>query len=402
MTQNSGVWMMTQDSGLKTRFERRNNLDFALTEEQEMLRKMARDFLVSRCPKKFVREMEKDEKGFTPEFWQEMAGLGWMGLAFPEKYGGGGGSFLDLTILLEEMGRACMPGPFFSSAVLGGLAILTAGNEAQKAEFLPRIASGKLIATLALTEASASYDPVAISTTASLEGNSYVLNGTKLFVSDGQVADWLIVAARTKKTTNKKEGISLFLVKAGSPGIQCTPLKTIAGDKQAEVVFHNVAVDKDKLLGEVDKGWTTVDTVLCYAAVGKAAEMVGGAQQVLEMTTSYAKERVQFDKPIGSLQAIQHYCANMAIDLDGSRFIAYQAAWALSEKLSCAREVSIAKAFVSDAYRRIMVLAHQIHGAIGFTEDHDLPLYYRRAKAGELSFGDGDIHRELVAQGMGL
>ncbi|MBI4334271.1 MAG: acyl-CoA/acyl-ACP dehydrogenase [Chloroflexi bacterium] len=376
-------------------------MDFALTEEQEMLRKMARDFLTSRCPKKFVREMEKDEKGYSAELWQEMAGLGWMGLVFPEKYGGGGGNFLDLAVLLEEMGRACLPGPFFSTVILGGLCIQTAGSEEQQKEFLPRIAAGKLTVALALSEPSATYDPAGISTTASVDGD-YHINGTKLFVQDGQAADWLVAAARTKKTPNKKEGITLFLVKAGTAGVQCTPLKTIAGDKQAEVVFNNVVVGKDGVLGEVDKGWTYLDRVLQCAAVGKAAEMVGGAQQVLEMTTTYAKERVQFDKPIGSFEAIQHYCANMAIDLDGSRFIAYQAAWALSEGLSCAREVSIAKAFVSDAYRRCLVLAHQIHGAIGFTEDHDLPLYYRRAKAAELAFGDADVHRELVAQGMGL
>ncbi len=377
-------------------------MDFALTEEQEMLRKMGRDFLTSRCPKKLVRDMEKDDKGYTPDLWQEMAGLGWTGLAFPEKYGGGGGSFLDLAILLEEMGRACLPGPFFSTVVLGGLTLLAAGSEAQKAQFVPQIASGKLLVALAIAEPLGTYDPAGISTAASLDNNKFTLNGAKLFVQDAQVADWIIVAARSKKTTNKKEGISLFLVRAGSPGLQVTPLKTIAGDKQAELVLNNVTVGPDNLLGEEGKGWIYLEKILQYAAVGKAAEMVGGAQQVLEMTTSYAKERVQFDRPIGSFEAIQHYCANMAIDIDGSRFIAYQAAWALSEGLSCAREVSIAKAFVSDAYRRVMVLAHQIHGAIGFTEDHDLPLYYRRAKAAELAFGDADVHRELVAQGMGI
>ncbi len=377
-------------------------MDFALTEEQEMLRKMARDFLTSRCPKKLVRELEKDEKGYSEELWKEMAELGWMGLALSEKYGGGGGSFLDLTVLLEEMGRACLPGPFFATAVLGAFAIQVAGSDGQKAEYLSKIGSGKLKATLALSEATPTYEPATVATTASVEGDSFVINGTKLFVPDAHVADLIIVAARTKKGTNKKEGISLFLVKAGTPGMQVTPLKTIAGDKQAEVVFNNVKVGKDSLLGDLDKGWTCLDTVLQYAAAGKCAEMVGGAQQVLEMTTTYAKERIQFDKPIGTLQAIQHYCANMAMDIDGSRFIAYQAGWALSEGLSCAREVSIAKAFVSDGYRRCLMLAHQVHGAIGFTEDHDLPLYTRRAKAAELAFGDGDAHREMVAQAMGL
>lgn len=377
-------------------------MDFALTEEQEMLRKMARDFLATRCPKKLVREMEKDEKGYPPDLWQEMAGLGWMGLAFPENYSGGGGTFLDLAVLLEEMGRGCLPGPFFSTVLLGGLTIFTAGSDAQKKEFLPKIAQGKLIASLALAEPTAKFDPSAISTAASLDGSKLVLNGTKLFVSDAQVADWLVVACRTKKGTNKRDGISLLLVKAGTPGMSITPLKTIAGDKQGEVIFKNVAVDKENILGEMDKAWPNLEKILQYAAIGKCAEMVGGLQQVLEMTVTYAKERVQFDKPIGVLQAIQHHCANIAIDLDGCRFITYQAAWALSQGIPCAREVSIAKAWVSDSYRRCMAIAHQVNGAMGFTEDHDLPLYYRRAKAAELAFGDADLHRELVAKEMGL
>ncbi len=387
---------------LKALKKRSNKLDFALNEEQEMLKKMARDFLESRCPKTLVREVEKDEKGYSPELWQEMAGLGWMGLVFPENYGGGGGTFLDLSVLVEEMGRACMPGPFFSTVILGGLCILGGGSEAQKKEFLSGISQGKIIATLALTEPSALFSPTDISTTATPEGDSFVIDGVKLFVPDAQVADWLIVAARTKKGTSKHDGISLFLVKNGTPGVEWTPLKTIAADKQAEVVLKGVIVPKENVLGELDKGWAILDNVLQRAAIGKCVEMVGGAQQVLEMTVNYAKERVQFDKPIGSLQAIQHYCANMAIDLDGSRFITYQAAWALSEGIACAREVSIAKAWVSDAYQRSMALAHQIHGAIGFTEDNDLPLYYRRAKAAELAFGDADVHREMVACEMGL
>jgi len=377
-------------------------MDLALTETEEMLKTMARDFLATECPKTYVRQMEQDEKGYTPELWQKMAEVGWLGLAFPEKYGGGGGTFLELCVLLEEMGRACLPGPFFSTVVLGGLTILEAGSEEQKNFFLPQIAQGKLILTLALTEPSASYDPADIQVRATREETDYIINGTKLFVPDAHIADYLICAARTTDGATPEEGITLFIVPGKSPGLRFTLLKTIASDKLCEVVFDNGRVNQRDILGEVDKGWEVIKRILQKATVAKCCEMVGGAQQVLEMTVSYAKERVQFGRPIGSFQAIQHYCANMVIDVDGSRFVTYQAAWMLSEGLPCTKEVSIAKAWTSEAYRRVCALGHQIHGAIGFTMDHDMQLYYRRAKAAEVTFGDADFHREIVAQEIGL
>lgn len=376
-------------------------MDLGLSEEQEMLRKMARDFLLNECPKTLVRQMEEDEKGYSPELWKKMAELGWMGLAFPERYGGGGGSFLDLSILLEETGRACLPGPFFSTVVLAGMAILEAGSETQKKNLLSQIALGKLIATLALTEPSASYEARDIQVKATPSADGYVLNGTKLFVPDAHVAQCLVVAARTKRGVSP-EGITLFLVDPKSTGIAITPLKTIASDKLCEVAFKGVKVGKDAVLGPVDGGWPVIEKLIQKSAAAKCCEMVGGAQQVLEMTVSYAKERVQFGRPIGSFQAIQHYCANMATDVDGSRFITYQAAWMLSEGLPAAKEVAMAKAWTSEAYRRVTALGHQVHGGIGFTKDHDMQLYYRRAKAAEVTFGDADFHREIVAQQIGL
>jgi len=376
-------------------------VDFDLTEEQEMLRKFARDFIVDKCPKKYVREMEADEKGYSPDVWKGMAELGWMGLAFPEEYGGGGMKFLDLAVLLEEMGRSCMPGPFFSTVVLGGMTILDMGTKEQKQEFLPRISQGKLIMTLALTEASGTYTPDGIATRAVAQGSDYVINGTKLFVPDFNVADYLICVARTKEGTSA-DGITLFLVDARSPGISHTMLHGIASDKQAEVVFKNVRVPAKNIIGELNKGWAAVEKIIERAALGKCAEMIGGAQQVLEMTVAYAKERVQFDRPIGSFQAVQHHCANMVADVEGSKYITYEAAWRLSEGLPCAQEIAMTKTWVSEAYRRVVALSHQVHGAIGFTQDHDLHLYFRRAKAAELAFGDAGFHREKVAVEMGL
>ena len=377
-------------------------MNFVLSEEQEMLRKMARDFLTDKCPKTLVKEMEEDEKGYSTALWQEMAGLGWMGLVFPESYGGGGMSFLDLAVLLEEIGRACLPGPFFSTVVLGGLPILDVGNEEQKGEYIPKIASGGAIFTLALTEANAQYDAASIAVKATADNNDYIINGTKLFVPDAHIADYLLCVARTNEQAKPEDGITIFIVDVKSPGVSYAVLKTIASDKLCEVVFDQVRVPRESILGQLDQGWSVVRKVIERAAVAKCCEMVGNIQQVLEMTVDYAKERKQFDHPIGSFQVIQHYCANMATDVDGSRFSAYQAAWMLSEGLPCTKEVAIAKAWQSEACGRVISLAHQIHGAIGVTMDHDLQFYTRRAKAAEVTFGDADFYREIVAQEMEL
>ncbi len=377
-------------------------MDLGFSEEQEMLRTTARDFLANECPSDLVKEMAEDEKGYPPELWKKMAELGWMGLAFPEEYDGMGMTFLDLVVLLEEIGRACLPGPYFSTVVLAGYTILEAASEEQKKDLLIKIANGDLIVTLALTEPSASYEPDAITVKATPDKDDYVINGTKLFVPDANVADYIICVARTKDGASPEEGITLFLVDAKSPGISTTLLKTIAGDKQCEVIFEDVRVPKGNIIGELDKGWPVVEKVLEKATVGLCAQMVGGAQKALEMSIDYAKERVQFGRPIGSFQSIQNYCADMVTDVDGSKYITYEAAWKLSEGLPVTMEVSMAKAWVSEAYRRVTLLGHQIHGAIGFCEDHDLPLYFKRAKAGELTFGDADLHREIVAKQLGL
>ena len=371
-------------------------MDFSFTEEQEMLRRTAHDFLEAECPKALGREMVEDEKGYSPKLWRRMAELGWMGLVFPNEYGGTGGSFLDLVVLLEEMGRACLPGPFFSTVVLGGLTILEAGSEQQKHEFLPKLIEGDIILTLALTEPQAKYNPSSIAVKAVADGNDYVINGTKLFVPDAHIADYMVCVARTK------DGITLFLVDAKSPGISYTLLKTIAGDKQCEVVFDKVRVPGENKLGELHQGWAHMEKILQKAAVAKCAEMIGGAQQVVEMTVDYAKQRVQFGQPIGSFQAVQHHCANMLIDVDGSKFITYEAAWMLSQGIPYNMQVAMAKAWVSDAYRRVTALGHQVIGGVAFIEDHDMPLYSKRAKAAELAFGDADFHGEIVARELGL
>lgn len=378
-------------------------MDLSLSSEQEMIRKTARDFLTEQCPKKVVKEIEESELGYLPEMWGRMAELGWMGLPFPEKYSGGGMTFLDLAILLEEMGRACLSGPFFSSVVLGGLPILVAGNKEQKKAYLPKIATGKSIFTLALTELDARYDAAAIKLEATKVADGYQLDGTKLFVPDAHVADYLLCVAKTDENARPEEGITIFIVDTKSPGILTKVQKTAANDKLCEVIFDRVQVPgKESILGQLNQGWKEVRKILQRSAVAKCCEIVGGMQHVLEMTIDYAKERKQFDHHIGSFQAIQHHCTNMGIYIDGAKLITYRAAWMLSEGLSCAKEAAVAKAWTSEAYQRVIALAHQIHGGIGFTMEYDLQYYTRRAKTAEVIFGDADFWREVVAQEVGL
>ena len=378
-------------------------MDFTFSKDQKLLRQSIRDFLTKECESALVREMEEDEKGYTPELWRGMADLGWMGLIFPEKYGGTEGDFLDLVVMMEEMGRACLPGPFFSTVVLGGLTILEAGNESQLREFLTKIASGDMIFTLALNEPAATrYDPPLITVKATAERDSYIIDGIKLFVPDANVADYMICVARTEEEPDSREGITFFLVDVKSPGIKCTLLKTVARDKQCEVILDRVKVPGRNILGELNKGWTSLEKILQKAAVAKCAEMVGGAQKVLELTTSYAKKREQFGQVIGSFQAVQHHCANMLIDVDGGKWITYKAAWMLSEGIPCNREVAAAKAWVSEAFKRVVSLGHEVLGGVGYMAEHDMPLYSRRAKAAEFAFGDANFHRKVVAQEIGL
>jgi alkylation response protein AidB-like acyl-CoA dehydrogenase len=375
-------------------------MDFSLTEGQEMLRETARDFLATACPKSLVREMVEDEKGHPVELWQRMGELGWMGVFIPEEYGGAGLSFVDFVVLLEEMGRACLPGPFFSTVVLGGLTVLEAGSEEQKRELLPELAQGRLLLTLALTEASTTYAAEGIQAKAMQTDEGFLLQGTKLFVPNAHISDYLICAARTKETDTPEDGITLFLVDRESSGVSCTLLKTIAGDKQCEVIFDDVEVPGRNVLGSLNEGWPVLDRVLEKAVVAQCAEMVGGARQVLEMTVEYAKERTAFGHPIGSFQAIQHYCADMLVDVDGCSLLTYSAAWRLGEGLPAAQEVAMAKALISEKFKRIAALGIQIHGAIGFTEEHDLALYFKRAKAWELSLGDSSLHLDRIAKGI--
>ncbi|MCP4577935.1 MAG: acyl-CoA/acyl-ACP dehydrogenase [Deltaproteobacteria bacterium] len=378
-------------------------MDFHFTEEQRILQKTARDFLQAECPSAFVLEMEDDEKGYTQELWNKMAELGWMALVIPEEYDGVGGNLVDLVVMLEEMGRFCLPGPFFSTVVFGCLGIMEAGSEEQMRAFLPKIGAGELLLTMALSEPqNRKYDPFRVGVEAEAKNNDFTINGTKLFVPDAHVADYILCTARTSGDQRSKEGITLFMVDSKSPGIHITPMKTLAGDKQFEVDFKGVSVPKDHVLGPIGRGGEILEKILQKGTICKCAEMLGGSQKVLEIATEYAKEREQFGRPIGSFQAVQHHCSNMLMDIEGSRFITYKVAWFLGEGIPCTKQVSAAKAWTSEGYKRVAGLGHQIMGATGYIIEHDMPLYSRRAKIAELALGDAGYHRDVIAKELGL
>jgi alkylation response protein AidB-like acyl-CoA dehydrogenase len=280
---------------------------------------------------------------------------------------------------------------------------MEAGTQHQMREYLSKVASGDIKLTLAYTEPGYTrYDPFLVEVTASADGRDYLIKGTKLFVSDAQVADHMICVARTKEDKRSPDGISLFIINTKSAGMKRRAIKTIAGDKQYEVVFDSVKVPRENLLGELHKGGKHLEKVLQKAVLCKCAEMLGGAQKVLEMASAYAKEREQFGKPIGSFQAVQHHCANMLIDVEGSRYITCKVAWMLGKGIPCAKEVAAAKAWVGDSFKRVVGLGHQVLGATGYIVEHDMPIYSRRAKIAEMAFGDSNYCRQVVARELGL
>ena len=375
-------------------------MDFGFSQEQEMLRATARKFLDNECPSSFVRARMEEAAGVTDEFWGKLAEQGWLGLVYPEEYGGSGLGFVDLTVLMEEMGRAVMPGPFFATALLGGLAILEAGSPAQRKEWLGKIAAGGAKATLALTEPNARWDAAGVTVAAAQAAGGFVLNGTKLFVPDAHVADVLAVAARTGPATTPDAGVSLLLVPRDAAGLDVKLLPTMDRTRKlCEVSFKDCRVGPDALLGARDQAWPALARVIERASVALCAEMCGGAQRVLDMTTEYAKIRVAFGKPIGAYQGVKHRAADMLVDVENAKSLTYYAAWAVDERApEAALAASMAKAYASDAFRRVAAAGIQLHGGIGFTWEHDLHLYFKRAKASEVTFGDATYHRERVAQ----
>jgi alkylation response protein AidB-like acyl-CoA dehydrogenase len=331
-----------------------------------------------------------------------MAALGWMGLALPEEYGGAGLSLLDLAVLFEEFGRAATPGPMFTTTAMGALPVLEHGTDQQKSALLPGAASGEFILTAAIAEPSVNDDPRFVGTQSYPQGDRLEITGTKLFVPFAHVASHLLVAARTGGAPGDEDGLTLFVVETGAPGMSMLPLSSIGADRQFEVTFEGVSVSSASILGTPHDALPLIAALLMKAAALQCAIMIGGAQMELELTAEYTKTRVQFERPLGAFQAVQHRLADMFIDVNGARWVTYQALWRLGEGLPADREVAIAKAFANIACQRVALSAQQLHGGVGVDMDHDLHHYFRQAKAMELSLGGTPFHLEALEAHIGL
>jgi len=375
--------------------------DLALSDEQLLLKRSAREFLRDNCPYTTVAQLEQSEEGFSPMLWRQIADLGWTGLVFPETYGGQGGSILDLMVLAEEMGRALLPSPYFASVVLSGLVVLEAGNEEQKRLLIPGIAGGDSLYSLALLEPSSSYEADGVEMRAEARGGSHVLNGTKLLVPYAGGAQAFVCPARTSVASEPEAGVSLFVVPANAAGVSIVGLPNIAGAKLAAVQFRDVRIPRSALLGEVDGGWAPLARALLRATVFQCAEITGACESVAEFSIEYAKQRVQYEQPIGVHQSIQWKCVDMTKAVYQTRVLTHTAAAALNDGEDGRLEVAMAKARASETAHFCAFEGHQIFSGAGQLVDHHLQLYSRRLKAMELSLGDADYHLEKVAEAIG-
>ena len=368
-------------------------MDFTLAEPQRLLVNLAREVLREHCPPELVQQLALDSRGFSDDLWKRIAALGWPGLLVPSSFGGSDGTLLDVVLLVEEMGRACLPSPFIQSAVVATSLVMTAGTPRQHAALLPPLALGDRLMTLALTEESGVFEPAGVATKGEIGGR---LNGRKLFVKDAHVAHHLIVVARGSG------GLNLFVIETARRGVTLTPMPNMSGEKYFDVALDDVSIAEADLLGAAGRGWDALGPVLRVGALARAAEMVGCAQRALELAVDYAKVRVQSGRPIGAFQAIQHHCADLVRDVEGARFIVYEAAWLLTEGLDAAARVAMAKAHAGAACLRVARKAHQILGAISYCEEHPLHLFHKRMLAAAQDCGDAATHLETVAQSIGL
>ena len=376
-------------------------MNFDLDEPQQMLQATARDFLRAECGSSVVRRLEASASGHSPELWKRMADLGWLGILVPERYDGLGLGLLEMAIVFEEIGRAAFDGPLFAT-ILGTLAIVDGGSEAQKREWLPKIAAGDLVMTLAWAEPEVAHDVRFVAAPARPGDGDHVLAGTKLFVPYATAAHEILVVARTAGAAGDEAGLTLFALAASSPGLRASPLGTIGPEKQYRVDLDEVRVPPERTVGQRDAGAALLRPVREKAAALRCAELVGGAQHELEVTAAYTKQRMQFDRPLGTFQAVQHRLADMFTDVHGARWTSYQAITRLGRGLPAGRELAIAAAFTTEACQRVAFGAQQLHGGAGVDVANDLHFYYRRAKALELQLGASPLHLQALEGHIGL
>jgi alkylation response protein AidB-like acyl-CoA dehydrogenase len=375
-------------------------VEVLLDEEQEMIRDAARAFLEGECSPRLVREMERDPKGYAPALWDKAAELGWQGLCLPEEHGGSAMPLVYLGLILQEIGRAVAPLPLLTS-VVAALTIARDGSESQRAEHLPAVAAGSIMLTWAVAENEAYCSAAAIHTTATRDGDSFLINGAKLFVDNFASADHCLVACRTGAEADRDaHGISLFLVDTASAGITQRTLVTTAKDSQSEVIFKDVRVPANACIGALDKGWPIVERMLDIGTALLCAQMLGATRKDAEMAIEYAKMREAFGQPIGAFQSVQHMCADMIIWIDGGELLTYEALWKLDQGLPYQVEVSQAKSFCNEKCEAVVRNAQIIHGGIGFMMEFDLHLWFRRVSAWTMRLGTTYEHRARIARAL--
>ena len=377
-------------------------ISFALDESQALLRSNVREFLERECPDSLVREAEESDLSYSPELWQKLADVGFLSLGIPEQYGGAGSTFFDLGLFFEESGRVAMPGPQLATLAIAAQAIAAQGREEQKRQYLPGIASGRVVFAFALSEQEGECRPQGVETTAERDGDAYVLNGTKQFIKDTAAATHLLVTARTDRSASNESGLTNFIVDAGLSGIETRRYRVISGDTLAEVKFQEVKVPAAEVLGEPGRGWDDLGPVLDRGKACLAAGMAGAADAVMWKTVEYMNQRVTFGRPISSYQALQHRMASIAQLVYGARHLAYNVLWKLSEGIPCSEEVAMAKFFASDAYRQTTNESLQFHGAYGYSLEYPVQLYWRRMRLDEVVLGDSLLERELAAEALSL
>ncbi len=369
-------------------------LDLKFSAEQEMLRETVRGVCTTTSPLSVVRELEDDPTGFSPELWKQLAHLDLIGLQLPEEYGGSGMSALEGVVLYEEFGRSLAPSPHFVSSVLSGGALARAGSEAIKQEWLPRIVTGEAILSPAWLEPENGFGPKGVQVRAVADADGFVLTGVKRHVAFARAATRLVVLARTGDALGD---VDLFLVDPAAPGVTLTQQMTIASDSQYRVELDGVRVSAEDRIGAAGTGWSTWDAVMHEGIILAAAQAVGGAEYAMDITVQYAKDRQQFDKPLGAFQALAHYLADATTNVDGAEVLVHEAAWASSEGRSVAKLAPMAKLFACQTFRDVTATAQQIFGGIGFTVEFDIQLYFRRAKQLQISWWDTRYLEELIA-----
>ncbi len=369
-------------------------LDLQFSPEQEMLRETVRGVCATTSPLSVVRELEDDPVGYSPDLWKQLAHLDLIGLQLPEEFGGSGMSTLESLVLYEEFGRSLAPSPHFVSSILSGGALARAGSQAQKEEWLPRIVTGEAIFSVAWLEPENGFGGKGVQLRAEADGDGFVLSGTKRHVAFASAASRLVVLARTGEGPTD---VDLFVVDPTAPGVTLTQQMSISSDTQYRVDLDGVQVTPADRIGPAGSGWSTWDAVMHEAIILAAAQAVGGAQYAMDITVQYAKDRQQFDKPLGAFQALAHYLADATTAVDGAEVLVHEAAWARSEGRSVAKLAPMAKLFACNTFRDVTATAQQIFGGIGFTVEFDIQLYFRRAKQLQITWWDTRYLEELVA-----